>query len=120
VRARAPSAEVFVLGYPAILPDAGPGCWPVLPVTPGDVPYLRARHKQLNAVLAAVSADLGGRYVDVYAPSIGHDACQLPFVRWVEPAVPTSPAAPVHPNLLGMQSMAAVVEGAVRAAQPAG
>jgi lysophospholipase L1-like esterase len=120
VRPRAPSAEVLVLAYPAILPDAGPGCWPVLPVTPGDVPYLQARHKQLNAVLAAVSADLGARYVDVYAPSIGNDACQLPFVRWVEPAVPTSPAAPVHPNLLGMHGMAAAVEAAVRAAQAAG
>lgn len=120
VRERAPSARIFVLGYPAILPDAGPGCWPVLPVTPGDVPYLRARHKQLNAVLANVSAELGASYVDVYAPSIGHDACQLPLFRWMEPALPTSPAAPVHPNLMGMRGMAAAVRSAVVETQAAG
>jgi hypothetical protein len=52
---------------------------------------------------------VGSTYVGLYGPSVGHDACQLPGVRWVEPLVPLSPAAPVHPNALGMQKMAAVV-----------
>ncbi len=30
----------------------------------------------------------GPGFVDAYAAGIGHDACQLPVVRWVEPAVP--------------------------------
>ncbi len=115
IRQRAPSAQVLVIGYPAILPDTGPGCWPVMPVTAADVPYVRAKHKELNAMLAGVSAGSGVRYVDVYTPSIGHDACQLPLDRWVEPVVPTSPAAPVHPNLFGMKGMAAIVESAVEA-----
>lgn len=106
---RSPEARVFVLGYPAILPEAQLGCWPVMPIAPGDVPYLRDKHKELNAMLANQAAAAGATYVDLYRPSVGHDACQLPGARWVEPLVPLSPAAPVHPNALGMRRMAAVV-----------
>ena len=112
-RRRAPSARVFALGYPAILPDSGTGCWPVMPVASGDVPYLRAKHKELNAAIAAAAAAAGATYVDVYTPSIGHDACQLPGVKWVEPVAPTSPAAPVHPNALGMKGMASALAPAI-------
>ena len=109
VRRRSPLALVFVVGYPAILPEDQPGCWPVLPIAPGDAGYLRDKAKELNAMLVARAAAAGAAYVDVYGPSVGHDACQLPGVRWVEPSVPLSPAAPVHPNALGMRGMAAVL-----------
>ena len=114
-RRRSPQARIFVLGYPAILPEGGPGCWPLLPIAPDDVPYLRDTEKALNALLATQATAAGATYVDVYTPSIGHDACQLPGLRWVEPLVPLSPAAPVHPNALGMQGMAAVLAGAMAA-----
>jgi lysophospholipase L1-like esterase len=117
VRRRAPQARLFVVGYPAILPEVEPGCWPLLPIAPGDVPYLRNVQKQLNAMLATRAAAAGATYVDVYGPSIGHDACQLPGTRWVEPLVPLSPAAPVHPNALGMQAMASVLLRAMTAAR---
>jgi lysophospholipase L1-like esterase len=116
IHSRAPNARVFVVGYPAILPDTGPGCWPQMPVTSGDVPYLRAKELELDGMLAAQAAANGAAYVDTYTPSIGHDACQLPGTRWVEPVAPAAPAAPVHPNALGMQGMAAAVEAAIRAA----
>ena len=115
VRRRSPAARVLVVGYPAILPELQPGCWPVMPIAPGDVPYLRDVEKRLNAMLATQAAAAGATYVDVYGPSIGHDACQLPGARWVEPLVPLSPAAPVHPNALGMEGMAAVVAAAMAA-----
>lgn len=115
IRSRSPRADTFVVGYPAILPDTGNGCWPQMPVTSGDVPYLRAKEKELNAMLAAQAAANGAVYVDTYTPSIGKDACQLPTVRWVEPVVPVNPAAPVHPNARGMEGMAAVVLAAIRA-----
>jgi hypothetical protein len=60
-------------------------------------------------MLANQAAAAGATYVDVYGPSVGHDACQLPGIRWIEPLVPLSPAAPVHPNALGMQATAAVL-----------
>ncbi len=117
-RRRSPNARVFILGYPAILPEAQPGCWPIIPITPGDAPYLREKQKELNAMLATQAAASGATYVDVYGPSLGHDACQPPGVRWVEPVVPLSPAAPVHPNALGMQAMATVLLAALGGATP--
>ena len=118
-RRRAPSARVLALGYPAILPDAGTGCWPVMPVAWADVAYLRDRHKELNAMIASSAAAAGATYVDVYTPSVGHDACQLPGVKWVEPVVPTSPAAPVHPNALGMRGIASALAAALAPGGPA-
>jgi hypothetical protein len=56
------------------------------------------------------AADAGD--LPAYAASRGHDACQIPLVRWVEPAVPASAAAPIHPNLQGMQAMANLVVAA--------
>jgi lysophospholipase L1-like esterase len=106
IRARSPHAKVFVLGYLDILPDSGQGCYPQMPMTNGDVPYLRDKEKQLNAMIQSVTVASGDIYVDAYAGSIGRDACQLPTVRWVEPLIPTNPAAPIHPNASGMQAYA--------------
>ncbi|WP_343975720.1 SGNH/GDSL hydrolase family protein [Pseudonocardia aurantiaca] len=113
IRDRAPAAHVLLVGYPAILPDTGPGCFPVVPFSPGDVAYLRGVEKQLNAMLADRAAAAGMDYVDTYTPTVGHDVCQLPGVKWIEGLVPTAPAYPVHPNALGMAAMAAAVVDAV-------
>ena len=113
IDSRAPNARVLLVGYPAILPDEGPGCFPLVPFSPGDVAYLRGVEKDLNAMLAAQAAGTGMEFVDTYTPSIGHDACQLPGTKWVEGLVPTAPAAPVHPNALGMAKIGAVVAGAL-------
>ena len=102
-----------VVGYPAILPDEGPGCFPVVPLTAGDVAYLRDTEKRLNAMLAAEARRAGTTFVDTYTPTIGHDVCTPPGTRWVEGLVPTAPAAPVHPNALGMTAMAAAVAEAL-------
>jgi lysophospholipase L1-like esterase len=109
IHERSPLARIYVVPYIAILPETGPGCWPQMPIAPDDVAYLRGIEKELNRMLAQQARANGARYVDAYTPSIGHDACQLPTSRWVEPAVPTTPAAPVHPNLFGMQGYAAAV-----------
>ncbi|QJY48594.1 SGNH/GDSL hydrolase family protein [Pseudonocardia broussonetiae] len=103
---RAPAADVFVVGYPAILPDEGPGCFPVVPFSPGDVAYLRETEKALNAMLAEQADAAGVAYVDTYDRFVGHDVCTPPGTKWIEGLVPTAPAAPVHPNALGMLSMA--------------
>jgi len=115
IHQRAPRAQIFVVAYLAILPESGPGCWPQLPITPDDVPYLRGVEKKLNAMLATQAGANGAKFADAYTPSIGHDACQIPGFRWVEPAVPASPAAPVHPNLFGMQGYAAAVLARINA-----
>ena len=114
IHERAPAAKVLVLDYPAIFPHEGGGCWPQLPVADGDVPWLRSKQEELNAMLAEQAAANHATLVGAYAASRGHDACQLPGIRWVEPLVPASPAAPVHPNIFGMLAMAKLVVAAAR------
>jgi hypothetical protein len=80
-----------------------------VPIAFGDVPYLRATEKSLNAMLADTAAANGAEYVDTYTPSIGRDACRSSSVRWVEGLVPGNPAAPFHPNAAGERGMAAAV-----------
>jgi lysophospholipase L1-like esterase len=105
IHARSPKARVLFVNYAAILPDSGPGCWPQMPITEGDVPYVRAKQKELNAMVAEQAGANGAELIDWYAASVagtGHDACKPPVIRWVEPVVPVNAAAPIHPNLGGM------------------
>ena len=113
IHAAAPNARVLLVGYPVILPNSGDGCWPVVPVAFGDVPYLRGVEKALNAMLATVAAANHATFVDTYTASIGHDVCQAPGTKWVEGLIPTSPAVPFHPNRLGEQEMARQVLSAL-------
>jgi lysophospholipase L1-like esterase len=110
IRDRSPAAKVLVVNYSAILPHApSNGCWPRMPITPADVRWLRSKHEELNAMLATQAAANGATVVDVYAASVGRSACAGSGTRWVEPYVPGNAAAPLHPNLRGMQAMAALV-----------
>lgn len=113
IKQRSPKAKVLLVGYPVIMPDDGSGCWPLVPIAPGDAPYLRDITKLLNSVLSGVAADNGATFVDVYTASVGHDVCKLPGTKWIEGLLPTSPAAPVHPNVLGAQNQARQVLAAL-------
>jgi GDSL-like Lipase/Acylhydrolase family len=109
IHSRSPAAKVFVVNYAAIFPETGFGCWPQMPIGFGDVPYLRAKERELNAMLATEAAENGATLVNWYNASIGHDACKGASTRWVEPVVPTNPAAPIHPNLAGMTGAAGIL-----------
>jgi GDSL-like Lipase/Acylhydrolase family len=113
IRQRSPSARVFVVNYLPVLPETGIGCWPQMPIAWADVPYVRSKERELNAMLASQAAANGARLIDAYAAGIGKDACKGSGTRWVEPIIPSNAAAPVHPNLRGMQGTAAVVASAV-------
>jgi len=114
IHARSPHARVYVVGYPAIFPDTGTGCWPRLPYAVADVPYLRAKERELNAMLRTQAAANRSVYVDTESPSIGHDACQPLAIRWVEPVFDAS-GVPLHPNAAGMQGMASAILATIRA-----
>ncbi|MEU8654670.1 SGNH/GDSL hydrolase family protein [Streptomyces sp. NPDC048737] len=109
VHERAPHARVVVVGYPALLPDDGSGCYPSVPFAAKDFPYLRDTGKRLNQMLRLVAWLNRAEFVDTYGPSVGHDMCKAPADRWVEPLQPTAPAAPAHPNAKGMETMASAV-----------
>jgi lysophospholipase L1-like esterase len=105
IRQKSPDAVVELVGYLRILPPAN-GCWPVVPISRGDVPYLDGVQQKLTAMLASQAQANGALFVDTYAASLGHDACQPPAAKWVEGVFPTHPAYPVHPNATGMKVVA--------------
>ncbi len=113
VRAKAPRAEVAILGYPSILPATG-GCFPQMPIAEGDVPYLRAVQATLNDAVRRAAEATGVTYVDMTRVSEGHDACQRIGVRWVEPVVFGTNPVIVHPNALGEAQMAVQARKALR------
>jgi hypothetical protein len=115
IHSRSPNARVFVVNYPAIMPDTGPGCWPQMPVADGDVAWVRDKEKELNQMLSDQAAANGASTIDWYTASIGHDACQPPGIKWVEGPVPLNAAAPVHPNLIGMLGASNLVVAAAGA-----
>ncbi|NKQ52672.1 SGNH/GDSL hydrolase family protein [Amycolatopsis sp. K13G38] len=106
VRAKAPKAQVGILGYPWILPATG-GCFDKMPVASGDVPYLRSLQATLNDAVRRAAAATGAAYVDMNTVSEGHDACQPLGVRWIEPVLQGTNPVIVHPNALGEANMAA-------------
>jgi lysophospholipase L1-like esterase len=112
IHARSPDARILLIGYLPLLPLTGSGCWPVVPFTADDVPYIRSVRNRLNTMLATEAAANGAVYVDAYNAGAGKDACSSPLTRWVEPLVPLALAAPFHPNLRGMEGITPLVVAA--------
>jgi lysophospholipase L1-like esterase len=106
IHTRAQNARVLIVGYPDGLPVNGTSCWPLVPVSAGDIKYFNSLEQDLNKVEAQVAAANGATFVDTWTSSIGHDACKAPGVAWVNGIVPTSAAFPLHPNQLGEANMA--------------
>jgi lysophospholipase L1-like esterase len=113
VRHRAPDARVYVVGYPDLLPGTGGTCGHTLGITQGDLTFLNNEEVRLNSALRQGAEAAGDGYVDTYTPSAGHNACSAPASRWIEPLLPASPAAPLHPNAAGEQGMAGAVVRAI-------
>ena len=105
IHERAPQARVLVVGYLRLLPS-GSGCWPLVPIAVGDVPFLDGIERTLNAMLADQASQGGADFVDAYQGGNGHDMCAGSSAKWVEGLVPTNLAAPIHPNATGMSIVA--------------
>ena len=106
VRVKAPKAKVGISGYLQILPPTQ-GCYPVMPVATGDVPYLNQIEAALNDAVRRAASRTGVTFIDEAATSAPHNACQPIGTRWVEPVAGSTNYVPVHPNALGEQAMAA-------------
>jgi len=113
IAARAPHARIVVVGYPDMFPQSG-GCWPSVPITNGDIAYLRGIEVKANAMLAAAAQGAGATFVNTYTPTLGHNFCTPASTRDVEGLLPGSLALPFHPNTRGQQAMATAVLAAVR------
>ncbi|MCK2216115.1 SGNH/GDSL hydrolase family protein [Actinomadura sp. ATCC 31491] len=114
IRARAPQARVFVVGYATYAPPNG--CYPRVPIIAADANYIRGTLQYFNRMLAEQAASAGVGFIDLQTPSVGHDPCTPAGTRWIEPYVPASPAAPFHPNARGMRGFATAVTAAVSGA----
>jgi hypothetical protein len=103
IRDRAPEADVFVIGYPRILPERGT-CAEV-PFAAGDYKWGNQVERILNRSLQNAAEDNGASFVDLYPASEGHDACagQQAWINGSE-LKPTQ-AANFHPYLVGMRGM---------------
>jgi lysophospholipase L1-like esterase len=107
IHARAPGARLVVTGYGTYIRQGG--CWPLQPFLAQDADYLQGSVGRLNRVIAEQAAGHGADYVDLAAPGIGHDSCSPPDAKWLEGLIPTSIAAPLHPNALGMANFARII-----------
>jgi lysophospholipase L1-like esterase len=111
IHRRSPKAAIYVLGYSGIFKIGPTANCPAMGVGEEDADYMRSVQEALNGMIQSVADEPGvsysdvTSYVDVYGPSAGHTACDLPGLRWVEPIVPVNAAAPVHPNLGGMTAI---------------
>ena len=111
IHRRSPHAKIYVLGYSGIFKIGKNASCPAMAAGEEDARYLRSVQEALNRMIRSV-ADSGrasysrnAQYVDVYTPSEGHTACDLPAIRWLEPIVPVNAAFPAHPNLGGMSAI---------------
>ncbi len=119
IKQRSPKAKIVVVGYLRILPPSQ-GCWPIVPISKGDVPYLDNVQQQLNGMLGAQAKAAGAAFVNPYDISLGRDTCAAPWTKWVEGIIPTSLAFPVHPNAAGMNAVGKQVAAALSGTEFAG
>lgn len=77
---KAPEAQIVLVGYPRVVPDEG-GCGSpghvsdLLPMPDAQLTRLRDAFKFVNEVWRETAHEAGASYVDMYAPSEGHDIC---------------------------------------------
>jgi lysophospholipase L1-like esterase len=119
IHRRSPEATIYVLGYPGIFKIGAEARCDAMLVEEDDAFNLRDVQEKLNEMIEGVAEaedrdySAATEYVDVYGPSAGHTACDLPAIRWVEPIVPVNAAAPVHPNLGGMTAIRDILVDAI-------
>ena len=111
VSRRAPQAEVYVVGYPRLLPERG-RC-PAVPFAAGDYPWGRRVERLLNDSLSGAAERSGATFVDLYPASRGHDAC-AGSRAWLNGSQTLfGLAAGFHPFQEGMRGMARAVHASI-------
>ena len=101
---RAPEAQVYVVGYPQVLPE-GESCRAV-PLTAAQLDAAAGIAQRLNASLNAGAEAGNASYVDIGPASEGHDVC-AGKAAWINgPKTRLGIAAPFHPVLEGMRGVA--------------
>lgn len=113
IHRRSPGARAVVVSYATYFRPGG--CYPKETIWGVDADYLQATWDRLHAMLAAQARSHSAEFVDVRTPSAGHGVCESITEKWMEGTLPTSPAAPFHPNATGMAQTGAVVAATISA-----
>lgn len=111
IRRRAPHAQIVVVGYPTYIRPGG--CHPTQPIWARDADYIQSSVNKLSATMREQASARGATFVDLAPVSVGHDTCAAPGARYLEGLVPTTLAAPLHPNAAGMAAFGNAVAQAV-------
>ena len=112
IKRRSPNAKLLVSGYGTYIRPGG--CYPRQPVWSRDGDYLQSVMNRISATAKAEASKRGAVFVDFAAVTVGHDICAAPADRYLEGLIPTTIAAPLHPNAAGMQAFGTAVAKAVR------
>ena len=114
VQAKAPKAQLLVVGYPQIVnPDH---VCSQLPLARGDYAYAEKVNFALTEMLRKAAAATGATYVDVWSASKNHDICAKD--PWINGAVNNQRAAArFHPFAAEQAAVADLVVAKVRASR---
>lgn len=116
VRERSPRTRILVVGYPAVF--AGDRtCTTIAPFRSASIPWMRSiLTERLNGAVRRAAVNARAEYVDMEAPSKGHELCSArPWINGVD-EVPR--AAALHPFPEEGEAVATAVTAAVRASGP--
>lgn len=112
IKRRSPNAKLLVSGYGTYIRPGG--CYPRQPVWSRDGDYLQSVMNKISATAKAEASKRGAAFVNFAAVTVGHDICAAPADRYLEGLIPTTIAAPLHPNAAGMQAFGTAVAKAAR------
>lgn len=107
----APKSRILAVNYLAAVPEQA--CYPRVPMTQEDMTYLHSVFLKLNRMVKRAAKQGGAELVDTYTPTLGHDACQGPTVRYVEvfgaSVNDVAVGVPAHPNAAGARAQSEAV-----------
>ncbi|WGL52333.1 SGNH/GDSL hydrolase family protein [Nocardioides sp. BP30] len=105
VHAKAPHAEVALVGYPQLVPASG-SC-AALPLQEADRAFLHQLFIDISQRMAQAAKDADARFVDVLDASRGHDICSAD--PWINGPHNTAQAFAFHPFEEEQRAVAALV-----------
>ena len=111
IRAKAPNAKVYVLGYPRFFPlNRKSACATGAPYkffTGADMQWINSEILKFDHLLASVATAQGFTFVPMYNAFQGHELCTLhPYLNSV---TPTNLQGSFHPNVKGQARFAQVL-----------
>jgi hypothetical protein len=111
VRLRSPDARIVVVGYPQIVPASG--TCDLLPLAAGDYPFARQVNEGLTLAVRRGATDAGAEYVDLWAPSSGHDICSSE--PWINGRITSAETAlAYHPLAVEQRVVADLILARIR------